>query len=78
MSGFLCCGSRGICPLKMSWETRGCSQLVAGNSGFLSSCDRYLVDPLELHKGNQAYFEFQEGTRDCSRGTAGKEGLISC
>ena len=25
-----------------------------GNSGFLSSCDRYLGEPLELQKGSQA------------------------
>ena len=51
--GFLSTRSRGISPhLKMRWATRGSSRVV-GNSGFLSSCNRYFGETLELLKGSQ-------------------------
>ena len=39
----------------------GYSQAVAGNPGFLSSCDGYLVETLVLHKGSQSSFPVSRG-----------------
>ena len=53
-SGDSSCHSMGISPhLKMRWGTLCSSQVVTGNSLFLSCCDGYLVEPLDLHKGSQ-------------------------
>ena len=51
----------------MMWGTRGTSRVVAGSSGLLLSCDRYLGEPLEIPKGIQAWF----------RVSRGKSGLVS-
>ena len=45
----------------MSWGSRGSSQFAVGNSGFLSICDSYFGEPLELHKGSQASFRVSRG-----------------
>ena len=37
------------------------SRVAAGNSGFLSSCDRNLGEPPELPKGSQASFQVVRG-----------------
>ena len=55
---------QGMGPhLRMRWETRGSSRLVAGNSSFISSCD----GDLELHEGSQA----------SSRVLRGNSGMLS-
>ena len=36
--------------------------LIVGNSGFLSSCDRDLREPLILPQGSQASFQVARGT----------------
>ena len=60
--------NREISPhLEMMWGTRGTSRVVAGSSGLLLSCDRYLGEPLEIPKGIQAWF----------RVSRGKSGLVS-
>ena len=43
-------------PLESLQGNRASSRIEAGNSEFFSSCDRYLRDPLDLHKGSQALF----------------------
>ena len=50
---------------------------MAGNSGFLSRCMGNSGNPLGCIKGVKPPFKFQEGTRDCPRGTAGEKSLIS-
>ena len=51
--GFLSSRSRGIDPhLEMRWETWGSPRVVVGNSELLSCADRYLREPLKLHKGS--------------------------
>ena len=47
------------------------------NSVFLSSGDAYVGELLELHKGVEYRFEFQEGTLDIFRDAAVGKGLIS-
>ena len=47
------------------------------NSVFLSSGDAYVGELLELHKGVEYRFEFQEGTWDIFRDAAVGKGLIS-
>ena len=70
--GFLSTRSRGISPhFKTRWATQGPSQVAVGNSGFLSSCDGYLGEPLELQKGVKHPFQLQEETQDCSRVAVG-------
>ena len=70
---------QGMGPhLQRRWETRSSSHLVAGNSGFIVSCDGYLWVPLSCMKGVTPPLESGEGTRDCSLGTVGTTGLISC
>ena len=52
---FLTSQHRGIGPdLEMMWGTRAPSQVMAGDSGFLSSGDWNLGEPLDLHKCCQA------------------------
>ena len=69
---------QGMGPhLQMRWETRGSSRLVAGNSGFISSCDGDLWAPLSCMKGVTPPLEFGEGTQDCSLGAVREKGLIS-
>ena len=69
---------QGMGPhLLMRWETPVSSQLVAGNSGFIVSCDGYLWVPLSCMKGVTPPLESGEGTRDCSLGTVGEKDLIS-
>ena len=69
---------QGMGPhLQMRWGTRGFSRLVAGNSGFISSCDGDLWAPLSCMKGFTPPLEFGEGTRDCSLGAVREKGLIS-
>ena len=64
--GFLTSQHRGIGPdLEMMWGTRAPSQVMAGDSGFLSSGDWNLGEPLDLHKCCQALlssFERELGT----------------
>ena len=50
---------------------------MAGNSGFHSRCDRDLWAPFNCMKGVKPHFEIVEGTRDCSLGAAGTNGLMS-
>ena len=52
--------------LQKRWETRGSSQVVAVNSGFLSRCGGDLWTPLHCMKGVKPPLEFGEGTRDYS------------
>ena len=53
--------------------TRGCSQAVVENSGFLWSFHRYLWEPLELYKGSQTSFKVSRGdARLLSRHCRGK------
>ena len=63
--------------LQKRWETRGSSQVVAVNSGFLSRCGGDLWTPLHCMKGVKPPLEFGEGTRDYSLGAAGSNGLMS-
>ena len=63
--------------LQKRWETRGSSQVVAVNSGFLLRCGGDLWTPLCCMKGVKLPLEFVEGTWDCSLGTAGKMSLMS-
>ena len=45
----------------MRWQTRGSSQVVAGNLRFLSICNRFLWETLELSKGSQAICQVVRG-----------------
>ena len=63
--------------LKVSWGTLCSSQIVAGNSDFLSSANRYLKEPLEWHKGNQTSFCISRGNSGLlSRSCRGKGPLL--
>ena len=54
--------SSGVGPhLEMSCETRNFSRVVVGNTGFISSGECYLGDPLELHKWSQVSFRISRG-----------------
>ena len=53
--------------LELWWETRDSFRVVTGILGKLLSCI----------KGVEPSFDFREGTRYCSRGTAVDKGLIS-
>ena len=69
---------QGVGPhLHMRWETRGSSQVVAVNSGFLLRCGGDLWTPLCCMKGVKLPLEFVEGTWDCSLGAAGTNGFMS-
>ena len=69
---------QGMGPhLLMRWETPGSSQLVAGNSGFISSCDGDIWAHLGCMNAVTPPLESGEGTRDCSLGTVGEKDLIS-
>ena len=57
-----------------AWDS---SLIVVGNSRFLSPCDGYIQEPLELNKESQDSFIFQVGTRACTHGTAKEKGIIS-
>ena len=75
--GFLSSGSGGLGPhLKIRRGKSGCSRAVAGISEFHSSCDRYLREPLELHKGSLRTFNFQVGTCDICQGPARKRASL--
>lgn len=50
--------TQGSCPV--ATETQGSSQVAPGKTGFLSSLNRYLLEPLELHKGSKASL-YEEG-----------------
>ena len=51
---------QGMGPhLQMRWDTRGTSQVVAGNSAFISSCDGDLWAPLSSLKGVKFSVEFE-------------------
>ena len=45
----------------MRWRTQGSSQVVAGNLRFLSICNRFLWETLELPKGSQAICQVVRG-----------------
>ena len=62
--------------LQMRWETRGCSQVVVGNLGFLPICDGAHWAPLHWMKGVKPPVEFREGTQNCCLGAAGTTGLM--
>ena len=51
--------------------------MEAKNSTLLSSCDRYLLEPIEWPKRSEASCGDVSGTRDCSLGPEGKKSLIS-
>ena len=64
---------QGIGPhLQMRFDTRGSSQVVAGNSAFITSCDGDLWAPLCCMKGVMPPLESGEGTRDCLLGAVGE------
>lgn len=46
------------CPVVA--ETQDSSRVVPGKTGFLSNLNRYLLEPLELHKGSKASL-YEEG-----------------
>ena len=62
--------------LQMRWETRGSSQVVVGNSGFLSRFDGDFWAPMHCMKGVKP-LKFGEGALDCSLGPAATKGLMS-
>ena len=43
-------------PLQSLYGNMASALVEVGNSGFNSSCERYLGELLELHKGSQASF----------------------
>ena len=68
---------QGMGPhLRMRWDTRGSSRVVAGNLAVISSCDGDLFTPLSCLKRVKLSLKFSEGTWDCSRGAAREKGLI--
>ena len=69
---------QGMSPhLEMRWGTRGSSRVASGNSGFLSSCDGYLREPLELRKGNKAFYQVLRGDLGLLSRRCGKKGVSS-
>ena len=59
---------------KVHPRSQASSPVEVKNSALLSSCDGYLLEPIEWPKGVKPPLEFSERTRDCPLGPAGKEG----
>ena len=74
---FLSNGNRDLgVTFKVHPRSQASSPVEVKNSALLSSCDGYLLEPIEWPKGVKPPLEFSERTRDCPLGPAGKEGLI--
>ena len=77
-SGLLSRQCREICPhLQIRWGTQGSSRVLVGTLGFLSSCNKNLGNLLCCIKGVRPLFQFWEGTRNCTKGAAGENALMS-
>ena len=75
-SVFFSSGDRDLgVAFKVHPGSQASSRVEAKNSALLSSCDGYLLERIEWHKGSQASCGVLGGTQDCSLGPAGKEGL---
>ena len=79
-----CCHSGGRPPSELQWVPQDSyqvaareSQVVAGNSGLLSSCDRDLRIPIKFQQGSRPHFVLRHGTPLSSRVLKGVSGLLS-
>lgn len=69
---------QGMGPhLHVRWETQGSSRIVAGNKGFRLRCDGDLRTLFNCMKRVKPHLKIGEGTRECSLGAAGTNGLMS-
>ena len=72
---FLSNGNRDLgVTFKVHPGIQASSRVEANNFALLSSCDGFLLEPIEWPKGVMPPVEFGERTQDCSLGPAGKEG----